>query len=73
MTYRKDINGIRAIGLIAVVLYHFEIPGFDRCFGGLDLFYFISGFLMTNIIFSRLRKDRFSFLEFYASRMPSSA
>lgn len=68
MTYRKDINGIRAIGLIAVVLYHFEIPGFDRCFGGLDLFYFISGFLMTNIIFSRLRKDRFSFLEFYAYR-----
>lgn len=68
MTYRKDINGIRAIGLIAVVLYHFEIPGFDRCFGGLDLFFVISGFLMTNIIFSRLRKDKFSILEFYAHR-----
>ena len=48
--FRTDINGLRAWAVMAVVLYHFGVPGFQGGFVGVDIFFVISGFLMTGII-----------------------
>lgn len=68
MTFRKDINGLRAIAVIAVVLFHFKITGFSGGFTGVDVFFVISGYLMTSIIFSRTRQAKFSIIDFYIAR-----
>ncbi|MGY2436759.1 acyltransferase family protein, partial [Escherichia coli] len=47
--FRHDINGLRAWAVVAVVLYHFGVPGFTGGFVGVDVFFVISGFLMTSI------------------------
>jgi len=68
MRFRKDINGLRAIAVIAVVLFHFDpnlVPG---GFAGVDVFFVISGFLMTKIIFRGLENETFNLLKFYVSR-----
>lgn len=53
MDFRKDINGLRAWAVLPVVLYHFGIKGFEGGFIGVDIFFVISGFLMTGILFSK--------------------
>lgn len=68
MTFRQDVNGLRAIAVIAVVLYHFGIPGFDGGFSGVDIFFVISGYLMTSIIFSKVEANRFNLVDFYLAR-----
>ena len=67
-SYRPDIDGLRAIAVIAVILYHFHIPFFQGGFVGVDIFFVISGFLITKNIVSQLDADRFSFSEFYSRR-----
>lgn len=54
MTFRHDINGLRAIAVISVVLFHFQVPGFSAGFLGVDVFFVISGFLMAGILLKRL-------------------
>jgi peptidoglycan/LPS O-acetylase OafA/YrhL len=68
MIFRHDINGLRAIAVVIVVLFHFGLPGFSGGFVGVDVFFVISGFLMTGIIFTKLQKNQFSVLEFYLAR-----
>lgn len=68
MDFRRDINGLRAIAVMAVVLYHFNIPYIQGGFIGVDVFFVISGFLMTGIITRRVDKSEFSFLSFYLDR-----
>lgn len=68
MQFRNNVNALRALAVIAVVLFHFKIDGFTGGFIGVDVFFVISGFLMTGIIFSGLREGNFSLLGFYASR-----
>ncbi|MBC2385338.1 acyltransferase [Pseudomonas sp. WS 5096] len=68
MQFRNNINALRALAVIAVVLFHFKIDGFNGGFTGVDVFFVISGFLMTGIIFGGLREGNFSLLAFYASR-----
>jgi peptidoglycan/LPS O-acetylase OafA/YrhL len=68
MQFRNNINALRAVAVLAVVLFHFKIDGFQGGFTGVDIFFVISGFLMTGIIFSGLQENRFSLLGFYASR-----
>ena len=51
MEFRKDINGLRAIAVAAVVLYHFGIAPFTGGFVGVDIFFVISGFLLTSITY----------------------
>jgi peptidoglycan/LPS O-acetylase OafA/YrhL len=68
MQFKNNINALRAVAVLAVVLFHFKIDGFKGGFTGVDIFFVISGFLMTGIIFSGLQENRFSLLGFYASR-----
>ena len=66
--FRTDINGLRAIAVISVVLFHFGIAGFSGGFVGVDIFFVISGFLMTGIVVRDFNKNRFSFIGFYLAR-----
>lgn len=68
IVFRNDINGLRAWAVISVVLYHFRIPGFDGGFVGVDVFFVISGFLMTGIIVKGLEQQRFGLIQFYVRR-----
>lgn len=67
--YRPDIDGLRAIAVLSVVGFHAFPKQFLSGFVGVDIFFVISGFLISSIIFSSLERDRFSFLEFYRRRI----
>ncbi|GAL26255.1 O-antigen acetylase [Vibrio variabilis] len=69
MKYRKDINGLRAIAVLSVALFHFFPKLFPGGFIGVDVFFVISGYLMTSIILSRLHQGAFTLSQFYASRV----
>lgn len=69
--FRKDINGLRAVAVIAVVLFHFGVIGFSGGFVGVDIFFVISGFLMTGIVargFAKQASRKFSLFDFYIAR-----
>ncbi|WP_298258744.1 acyltransferase family protein [Bradyrhizobium sp.] len=67
--YRADIDGLRALAVLSVVGFH-AFPSLIRSgFIGVDVFFVISGFLISTIIFENLERDRFSFLDFYARRI----
>ena len=68
MTFRTDINGLRAIAVLSVFLHHFGIPGFVGGYVGVDIFFVISGYLMTKIIYTKLSEEKFSLISFYAAR-----
>ncbi|WP_172378847.1 acyltransferase family protein [Vibrio sp. Vb339] len=68
MNFRYDINGLRAIAVIAVVLFHFNPAWVPGGFAGVDVFFVISGFLMTSIIFRGLENDNFNLFKFYLAR-----
>lgn len=68
LTFRKDINGIRALAVLSVVLFHFYPQWFAGGFAGVDMFYVISGYLMTRIILSRLDSGSFQLRAFYFAR-----
>ncbi|RMO88313.1 Acyltransferase protein [Pseudomonas syringae pv. philadelphi] len=68
MDFRKDINGLRAIAVIAVLVFHFRPAWLPGGFAGVDVFFVISGYLITGIIVRGLRAGRFSLLTFYTSR-----
>jgi peptidoglycan/LPS O-acetylase OafA/YrhL len=68
-TYRPDIDGLRAIAVLAVVGFHGEIAAFRGGFAGVDVFFVISGYLISGIIVRSLENDRFSFAGFYARRV----
>ena len=66
--FRYDINGLRAYAVVLVVLFHFGILGFSAGFIGVDIFFVISGYLMTGIVIKSLDKGNFSIINFYLSR-----
>lgn len=68
MQFRKDINGLRAVAVIAVVVFHFYASALPGGFAGVDVFFVISGFLMTGIIFKGIEQDKFSLARFYIAR-----
>ena len=61
ISYRNDITGLRAIAVLAVVFYHADFTLFRGGWLGVDMFFVISGYLITNIILSELNEEKFSF------------
>ena len=69
MRYRSDIEGLRALAVAAVLLYHFGVPGLDGGFVGVDVFFVISGFLITALLIEeRASTGHVSIRRFYARR-----
>lgn len=68
MKFRADINGLRAAAVISVIIFHFNKEWVPGGFVGVDIFFVISGYLMTAIIFSGLQRGDFSILGFYLAR-----
>lgn len=62
-SYRADIDGLRAVAILSVVAYHIEPALFPGGYLGVDVFFVISGFLISTIIFKSLANDSFSFGE----------
>lgn len=67
--YRADIDGLRAIAVISVLFYHYNIPGFGGGFTGVDIFFVISGYLITQHIQKDLVAGNFSLVSFYEKRV----
>jgi peptidoglycan/LPS O-acetylase OafA/YrhL len=69
LVYRADIDGLRAVAVLGVVLYHafpIIVPG---GFAGVDIFFVISGYLISGVIFKGLEAGTFSLNDFYAHRI----
>jgi len=67
--YRADIDGLRAIAVLAVILYHAGYSRFSGGFVGVDIFFVISGYLITRVIEQDIAAGSFSFWKFYERRM----
>jgi peptidoglycan/LPS O-acetylase OafA/YrhL len=67
--FRLDVNALRAFSVIAVVGFHFQIPGFAGGFVGVDVFLVITGYLMTKKVLNDLKLGRFSLWTFWMMRM----
>ena len=68
MKYRPEIDGLRAVAVVPVVLFHAGLPGFSAGFIGVDIFFVISGFLITTILVDEITNGRFSVARFYERR-----
>ncbi len=66
--YRPEIDGLRAVALLAVMLFHAGFETFAGGYVGVDIFFVISGFLITGILLDELRSGRFSFADFIERR-----
>jgi peptidoglycan/LPS O-acetylase OafA/YrhL len=69
MKYRADIDGLRALAVVPVLLYHAGVPGFPGGFVGVDIFFVISGYLICGMIDAEIRKGAFSLGNFYKRRV----
>jgi len=69
MKFRKDIQGLRAIAVLFVFIFHLSNTYLPGGFVGVDMFFVISGFLVTSIVYSKIKEKKFSILAFYKSRI----
>ncbi|MBV8663336.1 MAG: acyltransferase, partial [Hyphomicrobiales bacterium] len=68
-TYRREIDGLRAVAVVPVVLYHAGFAAFRGGFLGVDIFFVISGYLITRLIKAEIERGEFSLLGFYERRV----
>jgi len=66
--YRPEIDGLRAVAVVPVILFHAGVKLFGGGYVGVDVFFVISGYLITSIIYNEIIEQRFSLLEFYERR-----
>src|SRR5262252_9075792 len=67
--YRPDIDGLRAVAMLSVLFYHFQVGPFTGGFVGVDIFFVISGYLITSLIHSETASGAFSIARFYERRV----
>ena len=68
MNYRAEIDGLRAIAVIPVILFHAGFEVFSGGYVGVDVFFVISGYLITTILISEIEKKQFDIFKFYERR-----
>jgi len=68
MRYRSEIDGLRAWAVLPVIFFHAGISGFSGGYVGVDVFFVISGYLITSILLTDLERERFSIIRFYERR-----
>jgi len=66
--YRPEVDGLRALAVVPVILFHAGFPAFAGGFVGVDVFFVISGYLIASIIVEEMREGRFSFTRFFERR-----
>ena len=64
MTYRAEIDGLRALAVVPVILFHAGVGVFDGGFLGVDVFFVISGYLISSIILNELAEGKFKLSKF---------
>ena len=69
MKYRADIDGLRALAVFVVIFFHLDFGPFHGGYVGVDVFFVISGFLITSILLKDLDSGNFSLLKFYERRV----
>lgn len=69
LNYRSDIDGLRAVAVLSVVAFHIGILRMTGGYVGVDVFFVISGYLISSIIFSEIANSRFSIVSFYERRI----
>ncbi len=69
LKYRPDVDGLRAVAVLAVILYHAWPKRFVSGFIGVDVFFVISGYLISSIIIFQLERGKFSIFDFYSRRI----
>ena len=67
--YRPDIDGLRAVAVLSILFFHVGIKHFSGGYVGVDVFFVISGFLITGIILSEIDKNQFTIIGFYERRI----
>ncbi len=67
-SYRPEVDGLRAVAVIPVILFHAGFEWFSGGFVGVDVFFVVSGYLITGIIYGEIKKDKFSIIKFYERR-----
>lgn len=68
MHYRREVDGLRALAIVPVILFHANVVGLAGGFLGVDIFFVISGYLITSLIERDLEQNRFSIVRFYMRR-----
>ena len=68
MKYRAEIDGLRALAVVPVILFHAGFELFSGGFVGVDVFFVISGYLITTILIEDIENNRFSIVNFYERR-----
>src|SRR5271170_1344392 len=69
LKYRADIDGLRAVAVLSVLAFHIRLHGIQGGFVGVDVFFVISGYLISSIVFSEIVESRYSVIGFYERRI----
>ena len=68
LKYRKEVDGLRALAILPVILFHAGVAGPDGVYIGVDVFFVISGYLITSLILAERARGSFSLVTFYERR-----
>jgi peptidoglycan/LPS O-acetylase OafA/YrhL len=69
LNYRADIDGIRAMAVVSVILFHLDFESLSGGYVGVDIFFVISGYLITSLIYTEIKEKKFSYISFYKRRV----